>query len=200
MIFDVAGQEFGTYSESSKELPNPDDQRFYSLLEAVNKPLWEGCVHSQLSLAVRMLSNKSEANQSQSSFDQWASLMSEISPQPKTIPKDFYQAKRLVSKLGLHEVKIDCCLNGCMLYYKDDIALTHCKFYREPRFEPKRGGSVMYKDVPHKRIHYPPLIPRLKRLYALMSSAPYMRWHFENRMSDGVMTHPCHGEAWHHFD
>ena len=38
MIFDVAGQEFGMYSESLEELPNPDDQRFYSLLEAVNKP------------------------------------------------------------------------------------------------------------------------------------------------------------------
>ena len=153
------------YSKSSKELPNPDDQRFYSLLKVVNRPLWEGCVHSQLSLAVRMLSNKSEANQSQSSFYQWASLMSEISPQPKTIPKDFYQAKRLVSKLWLHEVKIDFCLNGCILYYKDDIALTYCKFYGKPRFKSKRGGSVMYKDVLHKRIHNLPLIPRLKRLY-----------------------------------
>ena len=49
-------------------------------------PLWEGCVHSLLSLAVRILSNKSEANESQSTFDQWASLMSEISSQPETIP------------------------------------------------------------------------------------------------------------------
>ena len=74
--------------------------------------------------------------------------------------------------------------------YKDDIALTYCKFCGEPRFKPKRGRSVTYKDVPHKRIHYLPLIPRLKRLNALMSLAPYMRWHFENRMSNGVMIHP----------
>ena len=33
-----------------------------------------------------------------------------------------------------------------------------------------------------------------------MSSAPYIRWHFENRMSNGVMTHPSYGEAWHYFD
>ena len=38
MIFDVAGQEFVMYSESSIKLPNPDGQRFYSLLEAMNKP------------------------------------------------------------------------------------------------------------------------------------------------------------------
>ena len=46
--------------------------------------------------------------------------MSEISPQLETIPKDFYQAKRLVSKLCLNEVKIDCYLNESMLYYKDN--------------------------------------------------------------------------------
>ena len=58
--------------------------------------------------------------------------MTEISPNLETIPKDFYQAKRLISKIGLNEVKIDCCLNGCMLYYKDDTTLTHCKFCKEP--------------------------------------------------------------------
>ena len=129
------------------------------------------CVYSQLSLVVKILSNKSEVNQSQSSFDQWASLMSMISPHLETIPKDFYQAKRLVSKLGLNEVKIDYCLNGCMLYYKHDVALTLCKFCEEPRFKLKRGGSLTYKNVPHKRMHYLPLIPILKRLYASMSSA-----------------------------
>ena len=82
--------------------------------------------------------------------------MSKISPQPETIPKDFYQAKRLVSKLGLNEVKIDYCLNGCMLYYKDDVILNHCKFCREPRFKPKRGGSVTYKDVPYKNCTFCP--------------------------------------------
>ena len=86
-----------------------------------------------------MLSNKLEANQSQSPFYQWTSLMSEINPHLKTIPKDFYQAKRLASKLGLNEVKIDCCLHECMLYYQDDAALTHCKFCGDPRFKPKEG-------------------------------------------------------------
>ena len=83
MIFYIIGHEFGMYFEPSEEVSNPDDERFYSLLE-------EKCVHSQLSLAVRMLSNKSEASRNQNSFDQWVSLMIEISPQPETIPKDFY--------------------------------------------------------------------------------------------------------------
>ena len=62
MIFYAAGHEFGMYSEPSEEVFNLEYKKFYNLLEAVNRPLWKGCVHSQLSLAVRMLSNKSEAN------------------------------------------------------------------------------------------------------------------------------------------
>ena len=83
-----------------------------------------------------------------------------------------------------------------MLYYKDDSALTHGKFCEIPRFKPKKVGSGRYKDVPYKRIYYLPLIHKLKRLYASMSSTPHMRWHYENKRIDSVMTHPSHGETW----
>ena len=116
-------------------------------------------------------------------FNQWASLISEISLQLESIPKDFYSAKRLVSKLRLNEVKIDYYLKSYMLSYTNDAALTHCKFYGEPRFKPKKGGSVAYKDVSHKRIHYLPLIPRLKRLYVSMSLA----LHSGTLRTEGVM-------------
>ena len=46
MIFDAIGHEFGMYSEPSKEVPNLDYERFYSFLESMNRPLWEGCAHS----------------------------------------------------------------------------------------------------------------------------------------------------------
>ena len=71
----------------------------------------------------------------------------------------------------LKEEKIDCCMKGCMLYYKDDIALTHWKFYEELSFKPKRKESGRYKDDLKKRMHYLSLIPRLKGLYVSMSSA-----------------------------
>jgi len=51
----------------------------------------------------------------------------------KVLPKNYYDAKRLVSKLGLTARRIDCCIQGCMLFYdneygKNDGALIHCKF------------------------------------------------------------------------
>ena len=64
----------------------------------------------------------------------------------------------------------------------------------------KRIGNGRYKDVPYKRMHYLPLIPRFKRLYESMSSTTHMRWHYENKRNDGIMTHPSHSEARQHFD
>ena len=46
MIFDVASQDFGMYFEPSKEVPNPNIERFYNLLEAINRTLSEEYVHS----------------------------------------------------------------------------------------------------------------------------------------------------------
>ena len=56
---------------------------------------------------------------------------------------------------------IDCCKNGCMLYYKEDTGLKECKFCGILRFKPKRDGIGKYKDVPESRMFYFPIIPRL---------------------------------------
>ena len=56
------------------------------------------------------------------------------------------------------------------------------------------------KDVPLARMHYLPIIPRLKRLFASYNSARHMRWHFENPREPGVLCHPSDGEALKHFD
>ncbi|XP_019266462.1 PREDICTED: uncharacterized protein LOC109243903 [Nicotiana attenuata] len=76
-------------------------------------------------------------------------------------------------------------------------------FYKAKRLVSKLGLSSRLssgKKAAVKSMHYLPLIPRLKRLYASMSSAPHMRWHYENRRPPGVMCHPSDGEAWKHFD
>ena len=106
MIYDAIG---ASNIENVEEEPNPEAKGFYDLLEAAAKPLWEGCVHSRLSCTVRMLSVKADANQTQDSFNQWATLINELVPESDDIPKSFYEAKKLASKLGLKMMKINCC-------------------------------------------------------------------------------------------
>ena len=62
MDFDAVGPEFEMCSQPSNEVPNPEAQRFYSLLEVANEPLWEESIYSELSLVVRILSIKLEGN------------------------------------------------------------------------------------------------------------------------------------------
>lgn len=64
-----------------------------------------------------------------------AQLMKDSNPPDNKIPLNYYQAKKLISGLGLTSQKIDCCVNGCMLYYKADINMTECKFCHEPRYK-----------------------------------------------------------------
>ena len=52
------------------EQPNASAQHFYDLLQAAQRPLWEGCTtHTELSVALKMLSIKTEYNIPRACFD-----------------------------------------------------------------------------------------------------------------------------------
>ncbi|CAJ2649063.1 unnamed protein product [Trifolium pratense] len=128
---------------------------------------------------------------------------------PLDLPKNYYEARQLVAKLGLGAKRIDCCVNGCMLYYSNEFgvadgALLECKFCQEPRYRVTRNSrSVRRKPIPRKAMFYLPIIPRLQRLYASMQTASKMTWHRENyerRKMSGELRHPSDGMAWKHFD
>ncbi|CAH9127397.1 unnamed protein product [Cuscuta epithymum] len=199
MIYDNFGlNQEPSYLNRDIEGPHDSAKQFYELLDSAQQPLWSGCTaDTELSFTLKMMSIKSSYNIAQKAMDEIFDACNRAMPSPNKVPSSFYEAEKLVSKLGLGHEKIDCCVNGCMLYYKEDIALAQCKFCFEPRF--KKSNKPNSK-VPRKRMHYLPLIPRLQRLFASPSSAKHMRWHFENQREPGVMCHPSDGEAWKHFD
>ena len=47
----------------------------------------------------------------------------------------FYSIKKLMHGLGLPVEKIHCCINGCMIYWSEDIELISCKLYNHPRYK-----------------------------------------------------------------
>ena len=200
MVFDAMGQN--AYDQSARnnekmnsnveEPPNKDTQYFYDVLNSAWWELWPECEsHFELSMAVQMMSLKSEHNMSQGCFNRMAQLLKNSNPSGNCVPESFYEAKKLIKRLGLTSIKYDCCINGCMLYYKDDAELTMCKFCGHNRFK----VSANNKLVPYKRSHYLPLTPRLKRLYASMQSTEHMRWHSESNRQPGVLIHPSDGLA-----
>ena len=58
--------------------------------------------------------------------------MKETNLEGNLVPLNFYEAKKLVPKLNLRQQqknkKFDCCITGCMMYYKGDENVRSCKF------------------------------------------------------------------------
>ena len=178
--------------DDTDELPNETAQRFYNLLLETNKPLFEGSADSKLSMCVRLLALKSNCGATDVCLDLVTKMMLDSSPIRDGLPKSYYEAKSLVSKLGLESKRIDCCVRGCMLYYdnefgKNDSALVECKFCGEPRYMSHTdNGKGRQKLVPRKAMFYLPIIPRLQRMFASPQTADKMTWHYENRSTSGM--------------
>jgi hypothetical protein len=84
-------------------------------------------------------------------MDLIAKLCLETTPTPARhdMPQNYYQAKQLVSKLGLGVKRIDCCINGCMLFYSNEFGvsdedLDKCKFCEEPRYQCQESLCSIY--------------------------------------------------------
>ncbi|KAG5595354.1 hypothetical protein H5410_036586 [Solanum commersonii] len=93
-----SGMEFEQYFD---EAPNEEARRFYDQLEESSRLLCEGSPHSALSVAVRLMNIKSDWNVPNAAMDSMVDLLGELVNPEFNIPKNFYQAKRLVSNLGL---------------------------------------------------------------------------------------------------
>ncbi|WMV57920.1 hypothetical protein MTR67_051305, partial [Solanum verrucosum] len=107
------------------EAPNEEAIRFYDQLEKSSHPLCEGSLHSALSVAVRFMNIKFDWNVPNAAMNSMVDLLGELANPEFNITKNFYQAKCLVSKLGLTYDRIHYCVNGCMLFYKTDSELEN---------------------------------------------------------------------------
>ncbi|GAU32074.1 hypothetical protein TSUD_53420 [Trifolium subterraneum] len=208
---DMVGDALGvnlSYERGGEEeiIPNEKALKFYSMMEEVNKPLFEGSSDSKVSMCVRLLAARSNWNVPEDCLEFFSEMMLDATPVKDNLPKSYYDAKRLVSKLGLEVKKIDCCVQGCMLFYDNEFgtndgALEECKFCNAPRYQVCISDvHRTQKRVAVKLMFYLPIIPRLQRLFASMQTASQMASHYYNKTNSNVMRHPCDGLAWKHFD
>lgn len=62
------------------------------------------------------------------------------------IPVSFYEAKKIINKLGLNYTKIHACPNDCMLYFgKDDEGLQECKKCKTSRWKDSKKKCNLQK-------------------------------------------------------
>ncbi|KAK1402919.1 hypothetical protein POM88_002524 [Heracleum sosnowskyi] len=114
MVMDAAGPNFNPHSE---EIPNAEAQKLYDTLHSSERELYGGCETSQLSAMARMLSLKYDHHWSEACYDQTSEFIKSVLPEDNTFLDSFYKTKKHMEGLGLPSVKIDCCVNGCMIYW-----------------------------------------------------------------------------------
>ena len=53
-------------------------------------------------------------------------MIIEVLPKDNRMTFDFYDTKKQISALRLPVEKIDCCINGCMIYRGQTASMTQC--------------------------------------------------------------------------
>nr|XP_004252707.1 uncharacterized protein LOC101244468 [Solanum lycopersicum] len=204
--------EFNDTTESPNKEPNTEAKRFYKLMkDAENRlyPSWEK--YSKLSFIVRLFQMKCMHGWSNTSFDSLLKLISDALPKENVLPDSIYEVQKIIKDLGLDYVKIDACVNNCILYKKEYVNLEQCPKCGEKRWTMRKGkdsnsevatGNLnnKKKGISRKILRYFPIIPRLQRLFMTKGTAKEMRWHKDERVDDGVLQHPADSLAWKSFD
>ena len=90
---------------------------FDSLMGDANRQLYPGCTkYSKLHFVIKLMHLKTLNGWSNKSVDMLLELFKDALPEGETLPKSHYEAKSLMSALGLHYIRIHACKNDCVLF------------------------------------------------------------------------------------
>ena len=167
--------------------------------------LCEGCdKYSKLSFLIKLYHIKCMCKITNKGMSMMLELLVDSFEHAK-IPRSFYEAKKIINKLGLHYTKIDACPNDFMLYLGEDANRDFCKKCKTSKWKAKKKGtsdsgtSNKRKRIPAKVLRYFPLKPHLQRMFMSSKIAEHMRWHASKSTNEGILRHLRDSKAWKTF-
>jgi len=117
---------FGDHADSQgghTEVPTTFDK----LMEDAKAELYHGCkTFSQLEFIVTLLHIKASSKWSEKSFSILLKALQRAFNNDEKFPASSYEAKKYTKALGLDYVKIDACINHCVLFWKENEDLDKC--------------------------------------------------------------------------
>ncbi|KAI9117102.1 hypothetical protein K1719_012101 [Acacia pycnantha] len=124
---------------------NDATQEFFSLMDESDRPLYQGCQkYSKLSFLIKLYHIKCMCGITDKAMSMFLELLRDAFLDAD-IPSSFYEAKKIINRLGLNYQKIDACPNDCMLYWGEDNRRETCKKCHTSRFKTVRKGKKQKK-------------------------------------------------------
>ncbi|XP_057248995.1 uncharacterized protein LOC130590530 [Beta vulgaris subsp. vulgaris] len=167
---------------------------FETLLSDSERPLYNGCTkYTRLSSVLKLYNLKVGGGWSDASFTLLLEAVKDMLPEDNVLPGCTYEAKKILSTMGLRYEKIHACPNDCILYRNEYESLDDCPVCNTSRYKKKVG-------IPAKVLWYFPIIPRFRRMFSNPGDAEKLTWHHNGRTKDGLMRHPADSPQWRFID
>ena len=112
----IDSREFMNGPSAQQSEDNNNSDKFYQMLRKAEQSLYKGCKKfTKLSFLVHLYHLKCLNGWTDKSFSMLLELLSDALPEENTLPKSFYDTKKIISGLGLSYEKIHVCPNECIL-------------------------------------------------------------------------------------
>lgn len=205
----INNREHTEHEEMRANYETPKD--FDKLMEDIEADLYPGCkTFKRMEFLITLLHVKVSCKMTDKAFSLILEVLHRAFNYDKNFPASFYEAKKYTKALGLDYVKIDACINHCILFRDEYANMEACpkcgasrwkKRFEVGDIESEEEGAKKMTQVPRLILRHFPLIPRLQRMFISSNLAKHMRWHKDGRLNDDdVMRHPADSKAWKSLD
>jgi hypothetical protein len=110
------------------------------------------------------------------------------------MPRNYYEAKRLIRLKQLIRERIHACKKDCCIFYGELENAERCPKCGESRYEDP------IRRIPWKQMSYFPIIPGIHALFQSRERAQLMSWHHGSERTDGFGRVLADCRAWKQFD
>ena len=123
---------------SSVAQPTEELLALQRLVEANSQELYPTCKkYTKLRFLIRLLHIKLLGGWTDKSFDLLLDLLNDALPEGSALPRNYYEAKKMIKSIGLGYISIHACSNDCILYWKENEKSDSC-----PKCKVSRWKSV----------------------------------------------------------
>ena len=121
-------------SQVREDPPEATAKAYYDMLSSAQKPFHGHTDVSQLDAIGRLMALKCQLGISRDGFDDLLTIFGRLLPAGHNLPRNLYEAQKLLRALKMPYEQIHACPNGCILFRKDHADAKYCPKCKSSRY------------------------------------------------------------------